>query len=159
MCVEGELWVCLSASVLSVRGLDKAGLHGHGRTRAMQSRPRLVSPSETQILSDLRGLICSSDWKARDTLEHIFPLNCIYRRSTPNFLLRQTVVLKHCLASCYYFCMHIKTQIIKKHISPLTSSGICPKICRSFVFFCAQVWRYELCSVISVTATVNNAAI
>lgn len=51
----------LSASVLSVRGIDKASLYGHGRTRAMQSRPCLVSLSETQILSDLGGLICSSD--------------------------------------------------------------------------------------------------
>lgn len=57
--------VCLPACVLSVRGRDEARLYGHGRTSAVQSRPCLVelqvSLSEAQILSDLRGLICSSD--------------------------------------------------------------------------------------------------
>lgn len=53
--------MCLSASVLSVRGTYKASLYGHGRTRAVQSQLCLVSLSETQILSDLGGLICSSD--------------------------------------------------------------------------------------------------
>lgn len=66
--------VCLSACV---RDWDEARLCGHGRTSGLPSRPCLVELqtllSEAQILSDLSRLICSSDWKAIDTFEHIFP--------------------------------------------------------------------------------------
>lgn len=125
VCGEGAVWVCVCLRVCA--GWEAETRRGRSVMEGqVPCKVSHVCRSSWLLWAKLksyqisRGLICSSDWKATDTFEHIFLSKESFtvftegQGQTSALPAWRNSFLKHCLASCCYFCVHSEGRFTQR---------------------------------------------